>query len=622
MKITKEYLYEELENINKIIQDGFANEACEEYVSMAKNIEEKANETENDVKAEFYGSFAYFLFRVSEYEECLNMFIRAQKYGYPSEEIKEIIWQAFVKPNLDEFKDTYNNNIKLLLSNGCILNAVEFDDLNFWLIPTSVKNVYYIYDKKEELIKERFEFNAQYNVSVPQCVDKFSDFLILEEWNWNKVKSNVNYIKSINKKSYVVIKGIEKLLACFQADILNEKDISDLLIFDGFNSMEEYFNSFSEYLPRNIIDFMDSTIEVKNTIDKIHKYRISKHVSKRDKILLSICIPSYNRGNRAYDNVIHSLKSYYDEEIEIVLSNNGTENGTKSYYDRISLISDSRLKYYAFQENQGFAINICKTMEIAQGRFILFLSDEDLVNFSTLPNIMNMLNNLKETLAVMRTQGDIQGCIPSTKFTSAGEESILTYMLTSNYMSGIIFNNSMIKKYDCIKYIKEKINNAVCANYPHMVWELMLCQYGNAQGTNMILINEGETEKTEVIKKEVGMTIKHTMPHYASIEGRLDQHKGFYNIFNDMEICKNNFSFFRKMYIKLCSKTIYLVGLSINVFYKNTDINILNIIDKAYEFCVIYLDKCYGNNKKCYENYYAEDLKLISDCIELMKKQI
>lgn len=619
MEITKEQLEEELVSIDKSIQNNLGDEVCEKYIQIVKNIEKEDDQTSDYVKSELYASFAYFLFRVSEYEECLNMFIKAQSYGYSKDEIKKVIWEAFVQPNLEEFKVIYNKNVNFLLLSGYILEKVEFDDLDFWLIPTNTKNEFYIYDKREELIKEKFVFNSQSTVSLPKVTDEFSDFLVLEEWNWNKIKSYTDLIGNYQKKAYIVVKDIKKLFACLQAELLSKGQIANLLIFDGFSNMKEHFISGNEYLPRNIIDLMSCNMEAKNIIDQIHMYRVSNNASKRENILLSICIPSYNRGRRAYDNIIHNLQSYYDEEIEIVLSNNGTQNSTKEYYEKISLIKDSRLTYYAFEENEGFALNICKTSEIARGKFILMLSDEDLVNLSALPKIMDDIYKKRENLAVMRTRGDRQAIIPSTKFTEAGEEAILTYSLTSNYISGIIYNNTMIKKYNCRKYIKDNIKNAVCFYYPHMEWELILCQYGNVLGKNIILINEGKAEKMEDVKEEIGMNIHSNVPYYASIDGRLDQHKGFYNIFIDMEICKGNFDVFRKMYIKLCGKTIFLVHLSISVFYKNMDISILSIIDKLYLYCVKYLNECYGINRKKYVRWYAEDLKLIAVNCDLLR---
>jgi hypothetical protein len=252
---------------------------------------------------------------------------------------------------------------------------------------------------------------------------------------------------------------------------------------------------------------------------------------------------------------------------------------------------------------------MCKVCELAKGKFILLLSDEDLVDFNVLDKILNIINKNKNKLSVLRTSGDKQAMVPSTKFAKPGEDALFTYMLTSNYMSGVMFNNKILRKYNGINYIMENLKNSVCLYYPHMVLELMLFQYGYVYGTNMILIYEGRTEKSDEPKDKIDKNIQ--LNHYATFESRLEQHKGFLDIFKDLDICKSNFMTFRKMYIKLCLKTIFLVSLSINIFYKKTDKDILNILYRTYKFCIYYLNEIYKSKTDNYKKYYYNDLEII-----------
>lgn len=615
----KKELEELLFKIDKLIENKLVNEACQEYIKFAKKIQEEELSFDKSIKAEFYASFAYFLFDVSEYEESLNMFVKAQNHGYSKTKIKEFIWQAFVEPNLNDFKEMYIKNIEFLLSKKCILKAVDFEQLSFWLIPTLTENQYYFYDKNEEIIKGKIclNDNSDTNISITS-VDEFADFLIVSDWNFNRIKKYANEIKKNNKKTYVVIREYKEFLSLFQVITINKNIISELLIFDNFNSMKEYFKNCNSYLPRNIIDFTFERNIAQKAIDEIHEYRITSKGRKGDNVLLSICIPSYNRGKLAYDNVINNLKLYYDEEIEVVLSNNGTENETKEYYEKIENMNDSRLNYFVFSENKGACINFCKVCEMARGKFVLLLSDEDLVNCKVLHNIMNILEKGKNTLSILRTRGDVQGAVPSFKLKKPGSDALFTYMLTSNYMSGIIFNNELLKKYSGINYVKQNLNNSTCLYYPHMVWELLLCQYGHVQGVDTILINEGKSEETYI-----GMEDKCKIPQYAMINGRLDQHKGFFEIFKDLEICKKDFDVFREMYIQLSNKTIFLVSLSINVYYKNTDMNLFEIIEQVYELCIKYLDEIYDiNSDKRLKKHYNEDRKRIEKTYNYLKNTI
>lgn len=614
-------LEQSLMRIGEFIKDGLGDKACAEYIKLLNIVENQQYKIDMELKANFYASFAYFLFNVSEYNQCLNMLVRAQMYGYSKTEIEQVIWEAFVKPNLNEFKNIYEKNIKFLISKGYILRAIDFSDLTFWLIPTMIENEYYIYDKIEKVIKEKINISVNNKLRSVPILDKFSDFLILEDWNWNKIEPYLDFARRNNKRSYVIINDFAKFLSFFQGGLIDNKFVSDILIFDGFDSMKKYFKESNKYLPRNILNLTDKIDQGQKVIDQIHNYRITMEGRKGNNVLLSIGIPSYNRGNRAYNNIIHNLQCYYDEEIEFVLSNNGTQNETKEYYEKIPKINDSRINYFAFEKNHGVAINICKVCEMAQGKFILLLSDEDLINLNNLDRVINILNGMKETLSIVRTKGDGQAVIPSTKLAKAGKDAMLTYMLSSNYLSGIIFNNELIKKYNLTQYIRNNLDNTACFYYPHMCLELFLCQYGDAKGIDIVLINEGKSEKTEVVKRKIGTNKKVTINHYASIEGRLKQHKGFFNIFKELEICKNDFITFNKMYIKLFAKTIFLINISIQLFYKKIDEKPLNMLNKTYEFCVEYLNKIYENNKCNDKKDYINFLNQITAYYEYYKKQ-
>ena len=321
-------------------------------------------------------------------------------------------------------------------------------------------------------------------------------------------------------------------------------------------------------------------------------------------VLLSICIPSYNRGKRAYENILHNLSSSTNGEIEIVLSNNGTQNESKEYYSKIKRIKDERLKYFAFDQNKGVAINFCKVAEIATGKFVLLLSDEDLIDFSQLEMILNILRKDQDTIAVVKIGSN---SLPSIKLAHKGEEALLTYMLTSNYMSGLIFNRTLLKNSEVLEYIKSNLNNHACAIYPHMIWELFLSQYGCVVGIDNALIKTGKAESSDLGNVEVGDEQTISMVKYATLDSRLEQHQGFLEVFKDLEICNNNFDVMRKMYVKLCLKTMFLVSLSINNYFKKTDLPINDLLIKAYMFCVKGLYDIYCL-KASNPSYFPEDL--------------
>ncbi|MCM3701075.1 glycosyltransferase [Paenibacillus macerans] len=611
---------QDLQKIDDLLANELVEAAYSEYINLIKKIEStEYKDIDIQYKAKAFISFAYFLFSVSEFNEFFKMLIKAQKYGYSRDDLEKILLEAFVEPNLNEFKTLYEANIKFLQLNKYINieKTVAFDELPFWLLPNGIPNEYYLYHKKQKLIQEKITlYNYQQLHSLPTS-DAFADYLLLEDWNWSNVLTYTNAVKKKNKKTYVIIKDIEKFFSCLQGALLNDATISNVLIFDNLNRFSEHLSYSNLFLPRNIINLSDKGSTPQHILGEIHNNRILKENRKGDRVLLSICIPSYNRGKRAYENIIHLLQSNYDEEIEIILSNNGTQNETKAYYDKIKEIGDGRLKYFAFEENQGFANNCCKVCELASGEFILLLSDEDLINFNNLHFIMNKLYASKDTVSVMRTSSTSQYKL-SNLVAAPGKEALLNFMLSSNYMSGLIFNNKLLKKYKGIEYIKEKLNNSVCFWYPHMFWELLLCQYGNVESTDLILVNEGSAEKTEFDSLNINDEV--VMPYYATIEGRLEQHEGFTRIFSDLEICSQDPGLHREMYLRLCVKTLFLTTISINAYYKRTNTDTQKLYKQSYNFCS--KESFYKTNINNNDEYYRHDLNIITEYYEHFKKSI
>lgn len=626
MKFSIQQFEINMKEIECLVEHELFEEAYKKYAELDNNITMNEH-TNSEVKlygieiiANFYSSYAYFLFSMSEYNLFFKMYIKAQNYGYSSEKRKKFIYEAFISPNLNEFKLNYEKNITRMLREGCIKKALEFEELPFWLITTDNQNEYYLYEKDSDLIKENFIIDLETKNSSDEDMDiNLCDNLIISNACWMEVQSQIKVICSQGRKCFLVVNNIEKLLSHFQGGIINELYLTKIILFEDFSEFKDYFIKSDKYLPRQFIGPDEKKAKYEKTLEEIHKYRLKKENRLGNNILISVCIPSFNRGKRAYDNIIHLLQSYYDEEIEIVLSNNGTKNESKEFYKKIDSIKDSRLTYFEFDENQGFSVNLCKTIELAKGKYVLLLSDEDLVDLNKFQSILNILNSEDIKLAIVRTKTDGQGLIPFVGMAEPGKDSLLKFMLTSNYMSGMILNKELIEKYNLLEYIRKNLDNQACLYYPHMVFELLLSQYGSVLGQDIVLINEGHVEKTDVIQSEIGINDQKHIPYYETLESRLGQQKGFFDVINELEISKNNFDILRELYKKLCLKTFFLVCLSIKTFYKETDISTHELLEITYDDSIEHLKEIYKGKKNRNKYKYSDDLAEIKQYYNYFK---
>ena len=107
-------------------------------------------------------------------------------------------------------------------------------------------------------------------------------------------------------------------------------------------------------------------------------------------MLLSICIPTYNRSQCLHNclNSILIAKKNNNIKFEVCVSDNGSKDKIdyliKFYKKKINI------KFNRFKENRGFAINMLKTISMAKGEFVWVIGNDDLL----LPNTFEKLNHL------------------------------------------------------------------------------------------------------------------------------------------------------------------------------------------------------------------------------------
>ena len=91
-------------------------------------------------------------------------------------------------------------------------------------------------------------------------------------------------------------------------------------------------------------------------------------------ILLSICIPTYNRADYL-DTCIKSIMHYTKDDIEILIQDNDSPDNTGEIVEKYN--KDKRISYIKNPTNIGVVKNIWTLIGRAQGQYIVFLTDDD-----------------------------------------------------------------------------------------------------------------------------------------------------------------------------------------------------------------------------------------------------
>lgn len=113
---------------------------------------------------------------------------------------------------------------------------------------------------------------------------------------------------------------------------------------------------------------------------------------------ISICIPTFNRGDLVYSN-LSKLLEYTGGDLEVVVIDDASPDNTS---ELLGTIADPRLFLYRNESNLNFVDNFKEILRKARGDWLFTLSDEDLVNAEIIKNLMDLVRDpAHEDLAVM-----------------------------------------------------------------------------------------------------------------------------------------------------------------------------------------------------------------------------
>lgn len=441
------------------------------------------------------------LFEAGEYDKSVQNLIGLYEHGYEKEQILNFLYQAFVEPNIEEFKKNYQTQADGLID-------VEYEATQLDFIPVSDQK-FYIWYKEEQ----RFVGNIDLNVEA-QIEDRQRDFQSLLIAQTCDIREMIPFL--LNKQYntvYIVLNKNKEIFASFlKLPKIREYFLENAIIFENTKIMQLFFEEYSEfYIPRSII--AKDSQEYVTFFKDLHKRRLLKKREKNN-VFLTIGIPSYNRGKILLENVKQLLNLEYDAEIEIVVSNNGSKIEA-DYYDQISKINDSRLVYTSFEANQGYASNVLNVMTHASGHFLVMCSDEDFLVLDKLSGFIQFLfENLQMAMSYTGGYGSNfeNGTI---QMYPAGIQAI-ECAVNSNYLTVLVFNNSIISKYKIIEKVQQNRGNLFVEYYVHSVIATIIAQYGDVW-KNPICLWESKYEKQS---EEDGSK---SLLSYMKYESRVEQ---------------------------------------------------------------------------------------------------
>lgn len=283
---------------------------------------------------------------------------------------------------------------------------------------------------------------------------------------------------------------------------------------------------------------------------------------------ISICIPTFNRGKRALENVKNILENIKDDWSILVLDNCSTID--IACYEEINSLSkdNKQLTYIKHESNTQFYGNFKACLNYGKSKYIMIISDEDFVNFNGLELILQELKEFKN-IGACRTSisphKDLKkpgnSNIYPDLYLKAGEESLMGFSFMGNYISGIIYNLENIKQTNLIDMLDQNIISHKA--YPHLYFDLIVSSLFDVRITPIVAVLESVAEKTLIENGSENVAATH-IGLYGYGE-RINQFLAFRNAIDDalalIEFKRDEEKtvLFINLFLKLVSKYFFLI---------------------------------------------------------------
>lgn len=210
--------------------------------------------------------------------------------------------------------------------------------------------------------------------------------------------------------------------------------------------------------------------------------------------LMTIGITSYKRVNELI-RCINSIQTKFADDIEILVSEDRSplSNEIKKVVTELEKECKYNLRFTTNDVNLGYDMNLGAIIKKARGKYIFYMSDDDVVAEGCLDEIILFLRKEEQSGVIYAPFVYIDTGKKDRKRSNkdfriiAGEKSAATYVYDSILFSGLIFRKDYVKDFDSLRFKNH--------NYFQVYMFLqMLLKYGGYYFTNpsVYCIGDGE----------------------------------------------------------------------------------------------------------------------------------
>lgn len=173
-------------------------------------------------------------------------------------------------------------------------------------------------------------------------------------------------------------------------------------------------------------------------------------MNARDKPLVTIAIPTYNRADDYLKGALESALRQSYQPLEILVSDNCSTDATP---DLVRSYDDPRLRYVSHEENLGAEGNFGYCVAEARGAFFLMLHDDDLIDDDMIETCMDAVDG-RSDVGYVRTgnrlideDGDVTTRKPNLAAGTTGVDALIGWMQGKNYwaLSSTLYETAALR---------------------------------------------------------------------------------------------------------------------------------------------------------------------------------
>lgn len=251
-------------------------------------------------------------------------------------------------------------------------------------------------------------------------------------------------------------------------------------------------------------------------------------------MLLSICIPSYNRPEEIY-RLLQSIDIQESDKVEIVICEDHAPK-REAVRDKVHLFKEQTgycVLYIENTVNLGYDKNLRECIKNANGRWIMFMGDDDVIVPGTMDKYMKFLSENDDVGYVLRSYRTLHddGSIEQFKyyedtcFFPAGMKTYVELFRKSVFISGFTFKReyaleNMTDRFDGSLLYQLYILAEICMKHPAAYYGIPITQ--SVDG-GYPYFGTSETEKALYT------------PGYATVENSVNFMKNFFVITDFMD---------------------------------------------------------------------------------------